>query len=80
MEQPKYKSSIISELFSICEEFPELTMGQILHTLRPKNLNGKNLFESSDEEIYIALEKARGEFSTEEPLEEKDFKNWVTQK
>lgn len=80
MEQPKYKSAIISELFSICEEYPELTMGQILHSIRPKNLNGKTLVESNDEEVYIALEKARIELSEDEPFNEDEFKEWVIKK
>lgn len=80
MEQPKYKSAIISELFSICEEYPELTMGQILHSIRPKNLNGKTLVESNDEEVYIALEKARVELSEDEPFNEDEFKEWVIKK
>jgi hypothetical protein len=82
MEKINYKSSIIAELFNLCEKNLELTMGEILYSfLRPKYLNGKRLLEASDEEIYIALEKANGtDLEIDSVLTEEEFNEWINKK
>jgi hypothetical protein len=82
MEKLNYKPSIVTELFTICGNNPELTMGQIFHSfLRPKFLNEKHLTEATDEEIYIALEKAsRMDLVTDSILTEEQFNDWVNKK
>lgn len=55
-----YKGAILNELYGLIEEFPEYTMGQILHSItRPSMINGKSLYEVSDQEIYNAIENVK---------------------
>lgn len=60
-----YKASIVHEMYNLIEEYPDWTMGQILHSFTRKSVLGKSLFETTDEELYTAIEKIK-EYETDE--------------
>lgn len=82
MEKPTYKAAIITELFSMAENNPDCTMGEILYSfLRPKALNGKSLLLATDEDIYIAQEKVNSsKIKQEEPASQEEFNEWLNNK
>ena len=41
------------------DENPDWTLGQIIHSFTRKSVLGKCLMDSTDEEIYTAIEKSR---------------------
>jgi hypothetical protein len=60
MEDSGYRAFFILGLRKFQEAVPEFTMGQMLHSIKYqlRRLEGKSLFEATDQEIYKALSVA----------------------
>jgi len=76
--KPKYKSSIIQELYTLIDAYPNHSFGELLYEFtRQKHLNGKHLTEATDEEIYSSLEEAlKRAGETDAPMTDEEFKEW----
>lgn len=76
-----YKGSIVNLLFSAIENNPELTFGQVLHSIISKNALKKNYLEATDEEIYTSTENfVKFKETYDEPMSDEEFNNWVNNK
>jgi len=74
----KYKGSILLELDSLVEKNPNLSMGEIFYSfLRPVFLNGKHLLDVTDEEIFVALEKAKDREGEDVEMSEEEQKEFL---
>ena len=78
MTKPSYRGSLLLELQLLIENRPDYTVAEILHSfLRPRMLK-KLLLECSDEDLFIAIERAKESFEEQDELPtDVEFQQWV---
>lgn len=59
MLEISYRASVIHEVYTLAEENPEWTIGEILHSFTRRKILGKSLVTATDEDLYNAIEKFR---------------------
>jgi len=72
------KGSIVDKLYDAIEKNPDMTVGEILHSIQVELK--KRFIHSTDSEIYTAFETfVNLEEEADEPMEEQEFFFWVEQ-
>lgn len=75
--QVQYLASIITGLFTMAENNPDCTFGELVHSFT----RGKNLVNLTDEEVYNAQEKiVNTKLKEDTQLTDEEFNSWVNTK